>query len=59
MLTEVLSLILWMPSIMLMLGSLSLGCAVIHGKMCCMCGDEWSTDLNRYYTIVSRWDLKS
>ena len=40
------------------IGVSSLGCAVIHDKMCCMCGDEWSTDLNRYYTIVSRWYLK-
>ena len=36
----------------------SLGCAVICDRMCCMCGDEWSTDLNWYYTIVSRWYLK-
>ena len=35
-----------------------LGCAVISDQMCCMCGDEWSTDFNQYYTIVSRWYLK-
>ena len=39
-------------------GISTLGCAVISDEMCCMCDDEWSTDLNRYYTIVSRWYLK-
>ena len=39
-------------------GVSSLECAVIHDKMCCMCGDEWSTDPNPYYTIVSEWYLK-
>ena len=39
-------------------GISTLGCAVISDKMYCMCGDEWSTDLNGYYTIVSGWYLK-
>ena len=39
-------------------GISTLGCAVISDKMCCMCGNEWSTDLNQYYTIVSRCYLK-
>ena len=39
-------------------GVSTLGCAVISDKMCCMCGDEWSADLNWYYTIVSSWYLK-
>ena len=33
-------------------------CAVIHDKVCHMCGDWWSTDLDGYYNIVSRWYLK-
>ena len=39
-------------------GVSSLGCVVISDKVCCMCGDEQSTDLNGYYTIVSGWYLK-
>ena len=39
-------------------GISTLECVVISDKMCCTCGDEWSTDLNWYYTIVSRWYLK-
>ena len=39
-------------------GVSTLGCAVISDKVCCMCGNEQSADLNRYYTIVSRWYLK-
>ena len=39
-------------------GISTLGCAVISDKMCCMCGEEQSTDLNGHYTIVSGWYLK-
>ena len=39
-------------------GISTLGGAVISDEMCCMCGDEWSTDLNGYYTIMSGWYLK-
>ena len=40
-------------------GISSFGSAVISNEVCCMCGDEWSTDLDWNYTIVSGWYLES